>query len=151
MNINPAEEYAKLIEKLRRIEALYAGATTPGERVAAAEAHRRVSARLAGLKQPEPAREYRFSLDNSWSRKLFLALLRRHGHRTYRYPRQRYNTVMVRLRESAADTLWEEFVALDQALRDHFNALAERIIAQEISEDITEAEEVDVPTRSSGP
>ena len=36
----------KLIEKLRRIEALYAGAATSGERVAAANARDRIRERL---------------------------------------------------------------------------------------------------------
>jgi hypothetical protein len=50
---------AKLIEKLRRIEALHAGATTEGERVAAAEAKKSILARLA---ETTPPVEYRFSL-----------------------------------------------------------------------------------------
>ena len=37
---------ARLLEKLRAIEALFAGATTDGERVAAAEARKRIQLRL---------------------------------------------------------------------------------------------------------
>lgn len=139
------DEYHKLIEKLRRIEALHAGATTPGERDAAANAHRRVSERIAGMRPPPPPRlltEYRFSLDNSWSRKLFLALLRRHGYRPYRYHRQRYNTVMVRLPDFAVDAVWAEFLELDSALREHFDALAQHIIAEAVSSDTSDAEEI---------
>jgi len=65
------DEHTKLLDKIRRIEALHAGAATDGERSAAAEALRRISERLASLKQSEPPTEYRFSLDNTWSRKLF--------------------------------------------------------------------------------
>ena len=36
----------KLIERLRLVEALHAGATTPGERVAAARARERIIERL---------------------------------------------------------------------------------------------------------
>jgi len=136
------DDYLKLIEKLRKIEALYAGATTPGERTAAAEAHRRISDRLRREPIPEPTREYKFSLENSWSRKLFVALLRRDGHRPYRYPRQRYNTVMVNLPPSAADRLWAEFTDLDQALRYHLDDLAARVIAAAVSADTGEAEEL---------
>jgi hypothetical protein len=142
------DEYAKLIEKLRKIEALHAGATTTGERDAAADARLRVAGRLAGMKRPEPPKEYRFSLDNAWSRKLFLALVRRHGHHPYRYPRQRYTTVMVRLPASSADSLWDEFQELDEALRQHLGALAETIIAEAVSADTAEAEEVPMLTSS---
>lgn len=143
------DDYAKLIEKLRKIEALHAGATTSGERVAAAEAHRRVSDRLAQIPIPEPTKEYRFSLENSWSRKLFVAMLRRDGHRPYRYPRQRYNTVMARLPDKEATALWSEFTALDEALRGHLDELAERVIAGAVSEDTAEAEEVAILEASS--
>jgi hypothetical protein len=46
---------AKLREKLARIEALFAGATTEGERVAAAEARRRIQHRLQSVEQIDPA------------------------------------------------------------------------------------------------
>jgi len=136
------DDYLKLIEKLRKIEALHAGATTKGERVAAEEAHKRIWERLAQAPIPEPPREYRFSLENLWSRKLFVALLRRDGHRPYRYRRQRYTTVMVRLPASEAEALWAEFGALDEALRSHLDDLAERVISGAVSPDTGEADEL---------
>ena len=136
------EEEAKLLEKLRRIEALHAGAATAGERTAAAEALRRISERLATLRRSDPPVEYRFALENAWSRRLFLALLRRYGLEPYRYPRQRANTVMVRLPSSFADTLWSEFLALDEAIREHLDSVAQRVISGAISPDTSEAAEV---------
>lgn len=136
-------EEARLLDKLRRIEALHAGATTPGERTAAAEARRRITERLSSLRQADPPIEYRFGLGNGWSRKLFLALLRRYGLRPYRYPRQHANTVMVRVPVSfVKTTLWPEFQALDDALREHLDAVAQRVIEEAISGDTSEAEEV---------
>lgn len=133
----------KLLEKLRRIEALHAGAATPGERNAAAEARQRILNRLEEQRRLDPPIEYRFSLENRWSRRLFLALLRRYGLKPYRYPRQRANTVMVRLPRSFSETtLWPEFVALDQALREHLDAVAERVVSEAIAVDTSEAEEV---------
>lgn len=132
----------RLLQKLRRIEALHAGATTAGEREAAAEARRRIQAKLQAGREATPLVEYRFSLENTWSRRLFLALLRRYGLRPYRYPRQRVNTVMVRLSHGTADDLWSEFRALDEALREHLDQIAERVIRSAISEDTSEAEEV---------
>ncbi len=136
------DEHTKLLDKIRLIQALHAGATTDGERTAAADALRRVSERLASLKVTDPPTEYRFSLENTWSRKLFLALLRRYGLRPYRYLRQRRNTVMVRIPPSFVDELWKEFVELDMALCEHLNAVAEKVIAESISRDTSDAEEV---------
>ena len=61
---HPAMDEAKLREKLSRIEALFAGATTEGERMAAAEARRRIQARLETAEQQAPPVEYRFTLGN---------------------------------------------------------------------------------------
>ena len=90
-----------LLEKLRKIEALYAGASTDGERVAADNARQRIAAKLKRYGQADPPVEYRFTLENRWSRKLFVALLRRYGLRPYRYRRQRLTTVMVRVSRSS--------------------------------------------------
>jgi hypothetical protein len=51
------DDESKLLEKLRRIEALHAGAATAGERDAAAEARRRIQARLLGLRDADPPEE----------------------------------------------------------------------------------------------
>jgi hypothetical protein len=47
-------EEAKLREKLARIEALFAGATTEGEKVAADEARWRIQLRLQTVQQSDP-------------------------------------------------------------------------------------------------
>src|SRR5512138_501765 len=100
-----------LLEKLRRIEALHAGATTPGERDAAANAMRVIQLRLKLVEQEQPPVEYKFTLGDNWSRKLFMALARRYGLKPYRYRRQRHTTVMLRVPERfVRDTLWPEFV-----------------------------------------
>ena len=54
--------WAGLQEKLRKIEALYAGAGTPGERDAAEAALERLRARLAKQQASEPPVEVQFSL-----------------------------------------------------------------------------------------
>ncbi len=45
---------AALLEKLRKIEALHAGAATEGERAAAAQAAQRITERLARTRAAEP-------------------------------------------------------------------------------------------------
>ncbi|HVS64956.1 MAG TPA: hypothetical protein VMT85_15795 [Thermoanaerobaculia bacterium] len=136
------EERARLIEKLRRIEALHLGAATDGERDAAAEGIRRIKERLASVAPSDPPVESRFSIENSWSRRLFIALLRRYELEPYRYHRQRATSIMVRLPRSMAKPLWQEFVELDSALREHLDAVAEQVISEAISADTADVKEV---------
>jgi len=139
------EGFRKLIEKLRLIEALHAGAATEGERTAADFARERILQKINQYEQPDPPIEYRFTLNNSWSRRLFMALLRRYEIKPYRYPRQRYNTVMARVSKTFVDkTLWPEFVELDSELTKHLDQVAERIINEALHSDTSEAEEVNL-------
>ncbi len=122
-----------LIRKLSSIEALFAGAKTPGERVAADLAKERIRARLKEFEQRDPPIEYRFTLSSMWSKKLFVALLRRYDIRPYRYKRQRHTTVMARVSVSfVEDTLWPEFVELNKALHAHLDEITNRVIHESI-------------------
>src|SRR5574341_362435 len=87
---------AHLVEKLRKIEALFARPGTSGEREAAENALERIRHRLRDLEKEEPLVEYRLSLGDTWSKQLFIALARRYGLKPYRYSGQRRNTVMLR-------------------------------------------------------
>jgi hypothetical protein len=141
----------RLAEKLRRIEALFAGATTDGERVAAEEAAKRVKAKLEEAKKLDPPSECRFTFADPWSRKLFLALTRRYGFEPYRHYGQRHTTVMVRAPKGfVQNTLWPEFLELDGTLVEHLNAVADRILTQVVHPDMAEAREVDAPRCLSG-
>lgn len=134
---------AKLREKLSRIEALFAGATTEGERVAAAEARRRIQARLERAAQLDPPVEFRFTLGDAWGRKVFVALLRRYDLKPYRYRGQRRTTVMVKVPKRFVDeTLWPQFQQIDAAVHAYVDELTERIIADTIHRDSSEATEV---------
>ena len=133
----------RLIEKLRRIDALHAGATTEGERAAADGARQRIKEKIQQYEEADPPIEYRFTLNNGWSRKLLLALLRRYGIRPYRYYRQRHNTIMARVSKGFVDkTLWPEFVEIDKELQGHLDAVAEKIINESIFADSSDAEEI---------
>jgi len=129
----------KLIEKLRLIEALYAGATTEGEQVAAGHARQRILERLRSMEAEDPPVEYRFSMEDMWSRRVFVALLRRYGITPYRYRRQRYTTVMARVsRRFVDETLWPQFERLSDTLRQYLSEVTDRVVAQVISEDLSE-------------
>ncbi len=132
----------QLVDKLRRIEALHARAGSDGEKVAAQRARQRIQARLQQLAAEEPPIEFRFSLSDQWSRHLFVALLRRYGIAPYRYRGQRRTTVMARLSRSFVnDTLWPEFLELQQTLSAYFDALTDRVIEQALEVKAGEAEE----------
>lgn len=103
----------RLLEKLRAVEALFAGAATDGERVAAAEARTRIRHRLKLLEEADPPMEYKFSVADGWSAKLFMALCRRYGIKPYRYRGQRRTTLMARVsRRVVNETLWPEYEQL---------------------------------------
>jgi hypothetical protein len=143
-------EEAKLREKLARIEALFAGATTEGERVAAAEARRRIQLRLQAVEQRDPPVEYRLTAADAWSRKILLALLRRYDLKPYRYRNQRRTTVMVKAPASFInDTLWPEFQQISAALRGYVDQVTDRILTDVFHGDSSEAQEVAEPRQLS--
>ena len=132
-----------LREKLRKIEALFAGAGTIGERTAAEAALERVRARLAELERRDTPTEMQFSLPDQWSRRLFLALCRRYGLKPYRLYRQRLTTVMLRVPKAFVDqVLWPEFQELNKALTQYLNEVTIRVIREEVHRDTSEAAEV---------
>lgn len=138
---DPSSSERKLIEKLRRIEALFAGATTEGERDAAARARERIQSALGRTEKKEPAVEMAFHMKDMWRRRLFVALLRRYGLRPYRYSRQRYTTVMVRAPRSFVDeTLWPEYQELASSLVTYLSEVTDRVIAEVLSESTAEPE-----------
>jgi hypothetical protein len=146
-------EEERLRDKLRKIEALFARAGTPGEREAAKAALTRLRARLAAEFPPQsaqsrtepnagrrqaPPREpeiaLRFSLPDPWSRRLFVALCREHGLKPYRTPRQRRTTVMVMATRDFADTvLMPEFAALNKDLGAYLDDVARAFIRQRVA------------------
>jgi hypothetical protein len=131
-----------LREKLRKIAALFEGATTPGERAAAAAAIERLTTTLGATARTEPPVEVQISLPDQWQRRLFLALCRRYGLKPFRYRRQRRTTVIVKAPRSFIDkTLWPEYIQLKRALDEYLNDATERIIREEVHGDAEEASE----------
>jgi hypothetical protein len=134
---------ARLLEKLKAIEALHAGAMTDGERAAAASAHTRILARLHAERAKEKEIEMVFTLSNAWSRDLFMALCRRYELKPYRYKRQRRTTLNVKAPKSFIEkTLWPEFVAINDELKTHIDEITTRIIKSAIHGDTTDADEI---------
>jgi len=132
----------QLREKLRKITALFEGATTSGERQAAQAAIDRLKQALHATAKKQPLPELKFTLADQWHRRLFTALCRRHGLEPYRYRGQRHTTVMVRAPiDFAENVLWPEYLELQAALNDWLNEATERVIRTSVYRDAGEPQE----------
>ena len=133
-----------LREKLRKIEALFAGTGFAGEANAAKAAAERIRARLKESAKTETAIEFRFSVADPWSRQLLVALCRRYGLSPYRYPRMQRQTVIVRAPRSFVETVLQpEFQQINAALTEYLSTATERVIKEEVFGDVTDAPEID--------
>ncbi len=142
----------ELIEKLIKIEALFAGAATRGERDSAELARERILRRLREVTVEDPPVEFKFTFSDQWNRRVFVALLRRYDLRPYRYYRQHHTTVMVKVSKRFVDeTLWPEFLKLSDQLEQYIEKTTERIISQVLHEDSSEAEVVNQKAIGQGP
>lgn len=131
----------ELRDKLRKIEALFAGAATPGERLAAKAARDRILERLKGYEARERAIEMKFTLGDGWHLRLFLALCRRYGLQPFRRHGQRRTTVMLVVVPSFVDEiLWPEYNQLAEALREYLQEATDRIIREEVFRNSDEPE-----------
>ena len=139
---------SELRDKLRKIETLFAGAGTVGEKAAAGAAAERIRSRLKQAKKSEKSVETKFSLPDPWSRQLFSALCRRYGIKPYRYRRQHQQTIMVTAPTSfVEEVLWAEFEELDSALVAYLSDVTDRLIREEVHGEVSEPEVVSEPTR----
>lgn len=135
-------DQATLEQRLRKIEALFAGTTSDGEREAARLAAERIRARLADCRRLEGDVAMTYSLPDPWERQLFVALCRRYGLQPYREYRQRSSTVMLRApRAFHNNTLWPEFRALADELHKELAELTARVIGETIHADVSDAVE----------
>ena len=88
-----------LQDKIKKIEALFEGAKTEGERKAAELAKQRILERFQ-FELASKSIEYTVTLGDRWSKRLFVSLCNKYDLRTYRYKRQKYTTTMVRVSET---------------------------------------------------
>ena len=140
-----------LRDKLRKIEALFAGAATPGEKAAAGAAAERIRARLGQTATTEKSIELKFSIPDVWSRQLFIALCRRYGLRPFRHRRMHRQSIVIKAPKSFTEqVLWPEFQELNAALLAYLSEITEKVIREEVYRETGEAEEIDDPTRIGG-
>ena len=130
----------EIIEKIRKVEALYHSTNSPGEAQAAQSVLQKLRDQLA--QAPEPPEEFQISLPDPWKRQLFLALVRRHGFKPYRRYRQRYSSVMVKISPRYMNQiLWPEFQEMSRLLDGYLAEATQDIIKRAVHKDISEAEE----------
>ena len=135
-----------LRDKLRKIEALFAGAATPGERQAAGAAADRLRERLKVTELKEKPIEMRFSVPDPWARQLFIALARRYGLKPYRMARMHRQTVLLKGPASFLEgVLWPEFQELSRELSKFLADITQRVISEEVFADTADATEVPEP------
>jgi hypothetical protein len=81
-----------------------------------------------------------------------VALLRRYALTPYRYRGQRYTTVMVKVpKRFVDDTLWPEFERLNQSLHAYLHEVTDRVVAEVLHADRSEAAEVaEAPQLTAG-
>ena len=121
---------ARLKEKLRAIEALFAGGATEGERDAAGRARDRIAERIAQLVAETPV-EWQFTSLNVWERRLLVSLAKRYGLKAYRYKGQRRTTLIVKAPGPfLRDVFSPEFQRMGETLHEHLAEVAERVIAE---------------------
>ncbi|MEC7521760.1 MAG: hypothetical protein VYE22_17895 [Myxococcota bacterium] len=141
--MSPDEE--RLLEKLRRIEALHANPGSDGEGEAAAKARDRIRERLEELRG-KGVIEVRFSMPDHYSRRLLMALMRRYGLEPYRYSGQRYTTVMVSAPKKFLDEVfWPEFKEISEELTRYLDETTNRVIQKALDADTSEAAVRDEP------
>ena len=130
----------ELIDKIRKVEALYHSTQSHGEAQAAQTALERLRSQLK--QTPQPELEFQLSLADPWKRQLFLALARRHGLKPFRRYRQRYSSVMIKVTQRYMDeVLWPEFQELSRLLNGYLSEATQDIITRAVHKDISEAEE----------
>ena len=90
----------------------------------------------------------RFSIPDTWSRQLFVALCRRYGLRPFRYRRMHRQSILIRVPRSFIEqVLWPEFEQLNSALVAYLADITERVIREEVHGETGEADDVDETPR----
>ena len=106
-----------LLERIKKIESLILGAKTEGEKQAAISAKERILKKYPELEIHKNPKEYALYTQDNWHKKLLLAICRKYGVKPYRYYRQKYTTVMVRINEDFLNkVLWKEYLEYSELL-----------------------------------
>ncbi len=132
-----------LRRQLHNIEASFARREGKEEENDKQAACQRIQEKLEELQETSRTVEMVFHFQESWCRKLFVALCRRYSLSPYRYERQRPTNVVIRAPAQFIDSvLYPEYEALCEVFNTYLTDLTDRLISQEIWGDLTEAEKI---------
>lgn len=130
-----------LIDKLQKIQALYVGATTPGEKAAAAQALANVQNKLESYRKEDHEIEWTLRVSNYFEKRLLKAILGKHGLSSYRYHGQRHTTLKVMATESMMNkVIWPQYTEMSKVLRSYFDEVTDDVIKKAMGQDETEDE-----------
>lgn len=130
-----------LIDKLQKIEALYLGATTAGERAAAAQVMANVQNKLESYRQEEKTTEWTLTVENQFEKRLLKAILAKHGLSVYRYPRQRYTTLKVMATKATINTIiWPQYLEMCKVLESYLDEVTSDVIKKSMGQENSEDE-----------
>jgi hypothetical protein len=88
----------------------------------------------------------KFTMPDSWSTRLFIALCRRYGFSPFRYARQRGTTIMVKApRRLFEEVVWRQFNDVHADLWAYLEQTTERLIRETIHADAADAETAPEP------
>lgn len=113
-------------DKIAKIEALIARASSEGER----EAARLAKTRLLEKQQQIPI-EYKISHHNLWKKKLFLAICQKYDLVAYRYKGQKHTTSMVKVSPTLMDNhIWPEYQSYTSLLENLVQDILDDLLDQ---------------------
>ena len=111
-------------EKMKKVEALIARAGTEGERQSAIFAKERLQKSVA-----EIVVEYTIRMNDVWHKRLFTAICHKYALNPYRYYRQKYTTVMVKISKEFLDVVvWPEYLKYAKILEELVDEIASEVI-----------------------
>jgi hypothetical protein len=98
-------------ERIKKLMALLADTEFEGERVAAQAAIDRLAKNVTAEAPKLHETEFRLTTSSDWQKRLLMAICHKHGLKPYRYHRQKYTTVMVRVNEGFLNrVVWPEYL-----------------------------------------
>lgn len=90
--------------------------------------------------------EMKFSLSDHYTKKLFIAFARKHGYKSYRYPRQKHTTVILKGKKTFLDqVLWPQFLMMSQDLHLLLDQVTHEAIRTVLRDDLSASEDFAPP------
>ncbi len=129
------ESIQHILEKLRKVEALVEEGATDGEQAAAEKAHEHLMEKLERLEQENPPKEMKFTFQDPWGHRLFMAICRSYDLQPYRYKGQHRTTVQLNVPEPFVDeTLWPMYNEYYEILHEYLMDVTDEVIREMFGE-----------------